>query len=445
MPVYEEEGTLTRDDLQQLRRSNNCLECGGQLNVFYDLDAHMTFVACADWPRSHHEGITREPSRYEKGGLSELNIETRRQIMTQELGTEKTTALEKYSHTAVASPMTKAIATEIVNTLWGDAPLIEKQKCILLCQTYQLNPLMKHLYLVGYKRNVNGKPATDANGKLIMDWSIQIGIGATRLMAQRRHNYSYLDFTPRKASKEEVEKILGDTADPGSIYGFVHIRDQDSGAEAFGLRGIKLSDNIKGTEKGNTHLNQACVRAERLALDRQYPGEMPPPNLEVFDERFIEPEYRVVDRGTGEILDEGQADAEPLIEETDNGQVHWCAEHNCAFTLKNGRYGAFWAHKKDGGGWCNEKKANSKKEEAPEPTPESSEPPASLIDMDWLADSLKKLEATGLKAWNPTAVLDYMKVTYKVEGASIVEMAGNLDKGAAAHFVQRIQDTLEMA
>jgi len=106
-------------------------------------------------------------------------------------------------------------------------------------------------------------------------------------MSQRKHNYRYMDYSPRKATQEEIDKILGDTADEGSLYGFVHIKDVDTGAEAFGLRGIPKKEKIKGTEKGNTHLNMACIRAERLALDRQYPGEMPA-DVEVVDERFMD-------------------------------------------------------------------------------------------------------------------------------------------------------------
>ena len=65
--------------------------------------------------------------------------------MEQEHGEEKTRALAKYMG---GSAITKNIATEIVETLWGSAPVIEKTKCILLCQTYQLNrmvPLPYHL------------------------------------------------------------------------------------------------------------------------------------------------------------------------------------------------------------------------------------------------------------------------------------------------------------
>jgi len=236
--------------------------------------------------------------------------------MEQKYGPEKTRTLVKYAGTGA---ITKAIATEIVETLWGEAPAIEKMKAILLCQTYQLNPLMRHIYLVGYKRrDKSGKYIEDGQGNLVLDWSMQIGIGATRLLAQRKHHYSYLDLTPRKATQEEIDKILGDTADPHSIYGFVHVKDVDTGAEAFGLRGIPKNERIKGEEKGNTHLNMACIRAERLALDRQYPGEMPQ-GVEVVDERFVEADYRVVDVKTEETR--GGGEVTPSIGGDDFGEL----------------------------------------------------------------------------------------------------------------------------
>jgi len=311
-PIYESpEKSIA--DLQAIRKANRCAVCGGWLNVFLDNNPDSpnkgkAFVACNDWPRTHHEGIQREASEYEQKGMDALNIPTRRKIMNKEFGEEKTTVLAKYMGGGIV--MTRSIATEIVETLWGDAPLIEKTKCILLCQTYQLNPLMKHIYLIGYKRYENQKLVVDQNGKAVLDWSIQQGIGATRLLAQRKHNYSYMDMTPRKATQEEIDKILGDTADTGSIYGFTHIKDVDTGAEAFGIRGIERDANIKGRDKGNTHLNMACIRSERLCLDRQYPGEMPP-NIEVVDERYLESEVEVegvgkVSTDTGEII-EGEA------------------------------------------------------------------------------------------------------------------------------------------
>lgn len=456
MPIYEEEGRITREELLDLSKRNQCKECGEALAVFIDFDSGKAFLACNDWRRSHHEGIEREASRYEKEGLASFNINTRREIMTQEIGEKKTKALDRYIDTAA---ITKRIATEIVETLWGDAPPIEKTKCILLCQTYQLNPLMKHIYLVGYRRKENGKFVLDGQGNPVKDWSIQVGIGATRLMAQRKHNYSYLDMTPRKATTVEIEKILGDTADPETIYGFVHIKDQDSGAEAFGLRGIGKNEDIKGTAKGNTHLNMACVRAERLALDRQYPGEMPQ-GVEVVDERFIEGEYRVVDGTTGEIT---EPKTEPKLEPPP--KEHWCTEHNCAFQKKTRDTSTWYAHKMADGKWCNEKKkAEASKQEAhipenigdlpsdePEPEPESQPEPepaetrVGLIDMEWLKESLKTLQATNLKGWTESNLLSYMKTTYNVEAKTVLEAVAKLDKGQAAHFVKRVQETLDMA
>jgi hypothetical protein len=293
IPVEYEKG-------KEIAETCVCGECGATLTMawggYWGINSYV--IRCTEDIK--HSQIARPASLgpYEIPGFNLFNLKGRIKDMEQEYGREKTSALAKYIGTAA---ITKAIATEIVESLWGEAPPIEKTKAILLCQTYQLNPLMRHLYLIGYKRYKNGKLVVD-DGAPVKDWSIQIGIGATRLMAQRKHNYSYLDLTPRKATQKEIDTILGDTADPDSIYGFCHVKDVDTGAEAFGLRGIGKNERIKGEEKGNTHLNQACVRAERLALDRQYPGEMPQ-GVEVVDERFIDTDYRVLDE-TGE---EGRA------------------------------------------------------------------------------------------------------------------------------------------
>jgi len=189
MPIYEDENR-TIADLEKIRRKSKCKVCGAKLNIYLAPDSGKAFVACWDWLRTQHEGIEREASRYERGGVEEFTIEKRREIIMEEHGAEKTRALSRYMGPGVV--MTKSIATEIVETLWGDAPVIEKTKCILLCQTYQLNPLAKHIYLIGYKRgDGHGGYLQEAQDKFIKDWSIQQGIGATRLLAHRKHNYSY--------------------------------------------------------------------------------------------------------------------------------------------------------------------------------------------------------------------------------------------------------------
>ncbi|GAI40130.1 unnamed protein product, partial [marine sediment metagenome] len=52
MPIYEEEGKLTREDLLNLRKTNKCKECGASLNVYLDPDSGKAFLACWHWHRS---------------------------------------------------------------------------------------------------------------------------------------------------------------------------------------------------------------------------------------------------------------------------------------------------------------------------------------------------------------------------------------------------------
>jgi len=327
--------------------------------------------------------------------------------MVQKYGPEKTRKLVKYAGTGA---ITKAIATEIVETLWGEAPPIEKTKAILTCQTYQLNPLMRHIYLIGYKRrDRSGKYIVDDQGNFVQDWSMQIGIGATRLLAQRKHNYSYLDLTPRKATQEEIDKILGDTADPGSIYGFCHIKDLDTGAEAFGLRGIEKNASIKGQEKGNTHLNMACIRSERLALDRQYPGEMPP-NVEVVDERYIDAEYKVVEVKTDDTR--GGGEVTPSIGGEKSGEAA-------------------------------PRKARAQATKA-ETAPTEEKPPEGVIEgegftinLDWLKESQKTLK------WPDDTMLTFIISQYKVSGTSVTGALNKLTREQAEDFTNQINKRLE--
>jgi len=407
-PIYESE-QYSRDKLLESQRENRCSVCGGMLNVFLDMDIHKAYLACNS--DQSHEGIEREPSRYEKEGLASLNLPTRREFMEQEHGPKKTGALAKYIGTAA---ITKVIATEIVESLWGEAPPIEKTKAILLCQTYQLNPLMKHIYLIPYKRKDRaGEFIVDGQGNLVQDWSMQIGIGATRLMAQRKHNYSYLDLTPRKATQEEIDKILGDTADPNSIYGFCHIKDINSGAEAFGLRGIPKKERIKGEEKGNTHLNMACVRAERLALDRQYPGEMPQ-GIEVVDERFIETDYRVVEEKVGEV---------GVAPPKGGGEIGKSAEEKQG----EGEPGTTILTP-----------PQDKSQKIAVPPAEVAEGEGFTIDPAWLNESLKAIK------WTDDTTKTFLVSKYKISSqGTLADVIKRLTREQAEEFVKAIQQKLE--
>ncbi|MBA7665165.1 hypothetical protein ES703_73234 [subsurface metagenome] len=82
-------------------------------------------------------------------------------------------------------------------------------------------------------------------------------------------------------------------------------------------------------------------------------------------------------------------------------------------------------------------------EPAPEPEPEPTGAKG-FIDMDWLEKSLKSLQAKKLKAWSESNLLSYIKTTYRVEGKTVLEAVAKMDKGAAAHFRKRVEETLQM-
>jgi len=76
--------------------------------------------------------------------------------------------------------------------------------------------------------------------------------------------------------------------------------------------------------------------------------------------------------------------------------------------------------------------------------PEPAEGKKGFIDIEWLKESLKSLQAKKLSAWSERNLLSYIKTTYKVEGKTVLEAVAKLDKGAASHFVKRVQETLQM-
>lgn len=121
---------------------------------------------------------------------------------------------------------------------------------------------------------------------------------------------------------------------------------------------------------------------------------------------------------------------------------HWCYEHNCAFDKKTKGGKTWYAHKPADGPWCNE----VKKKPVEEPTADAEPVEQSEgIDMDWLKESLEILRAKNLLAWTESNLLEYMKSAYKVEADSVLDAAAKLGTGEAAHFVNRVEETLDMA
>jgi hypothetical protein len=134
---------------------------------------------------------------------------------------------------------------------------------------------MKHVFLVPFNK-----------GKSNESWVTVMGINATRLLAARNGTFSYIDDTPRVMTPEEQQRRFG-KSDKDRIWAIVKIRDPKNGAEAVGYGFWLNRDNAYGSEKGNTPFNMAAIRAERQALSRLRPGEMPT-NIEVMDEAIAE-------------------------------------------------------------------------------------------------------------------------------------------------------------
>jgi len=239
----------------------------------------------------NHSEIAR-PSRlgpYDIPGFNLYPLRRRRKQMEEELGKEKATKLMKYE--GVVS-LTKAEATEILKTIWPQAPQVEVLKAAIVCHQYGLNPLMKHIFLIPFKKKGGGE-----------DWVIVLGIKATRLIAHRCGTFSYLDGTPRVMTEEEQERIFGEV-DDGKLWAITKLKDS-KGNEAQGYGSWPRDEVPYGAEKGNTKANMAFIRSERNALDRLFPGEMPQ-GVEIGSEEYVEGEYAIRESEGGEGQKEGE-------------------------------------------------------------------------------------------------------------------------------------------
>lgn len=362
MPYYLESDD--REELKKLLKYQVCAECGSKLGAFYDIQKHLPYLQCRVNPE--HEGIEREASRYEKEGLASLTIKRRNEIMENEYGKDKTTALARLPTTGA---LTQSQAMHILKLVYPDVPEDQIIRTAILCRDFGLHPLMKEVYIIGFKNNKTGRT----------DYSTVIGITASRKMAaDKKGAYSFIDRSPRAATSEEIIKQYGKGSEEerDNLISICILKGQQ-GNEAMGFGLWPKDKEPYGMDKGNTKRNMANIRSERQAIDR-LPGEKLPP-LEAIDEAYAElPDVGKVDIKTGEIID-----SEAIELETEpQPKQHWCEEHGCAFELKTSRFGKFYAHKLLNGKWCNEKKKEAVPEPAPEdvPSDESREPSPNTIE-----------------------------------------------------------------
>jgi len=356
---------------------------------------------------------------YDLPGFNLFNLKGRREQMEEELGKERANKLAKYE--GVAS-LTQVQARDILKTIWPKAPDVEVLKAALICHQYGLNPLMKHIFLIPYKNKKEGT----------VDWVTQQGIKSNRLIAQRKHHYSYMDLTPRRMTEDEQRKINGEI-DNSKIWALTLLKDMDTGAEAPGVGSWPKDEDPYGKEKGNTKLNMACIRSERAALDRQYPGEMPE-GVSVIDEEYIDAEYTVLDeKEPGEKGVKGTPKSPKSPKTT--GKKASEAEIKC---------GA----KQEGTGGVTEQETGEA--DAPdfietETSSKKSEASAAdivgdgfNIDLQWLKDALSDLK------WNDNTCKTFLVSQYKVSPQGTLEdVIKRLTREQAEDFVKQINKKLE--
>lgn len=452
MPIYVE-GTTTREDLEKLRKTNNCKVCGGWLNLFRVLTTGAIYLACADYLRTQHEGIEREASRYEMEGIAALNIPKRREIMVEQFGKETTTALEK-ARLPMTGALTQPQAMHILKLVYPNVPEDEIVRTAILCRDFGLHPLMKEVYIIPFGE---GEKRT---------WVTVLGINATRKMMSRQGTYSYLDNTPRVMREKEQVDIFG-KVDKANIVAITKLRTRQ-GEAAQGYGRWPINKNPYGMDKGNTQENMAFIRSERNAFGRLFTDAMPQ-GIDVIDEAYVDiPDIGKIDTSTGEIT-EGmveEATVEAEWKDLDDGGIvniktgetlpdlpqavkeHWCKEHNCAFDLKRKGSSTWYSHEISKGVWCNE---NKKKETQPEPSePAASESAPveevkSFVDMNWLEGALNELKAKNIKAGSEGNLLSFMRIAYHIEPETVRAGARELDQGQAAHFARAIQELIELA
>jgi len=266
-------------EAQRKADKNVCGSCFGNLVVMCNKDGY--YLRCVNGCNLEEVGIDtawNHPSKREKECLAERNMSE----MVMNVSADKAVAIRQY---ALTPRLNKEQAIEVLKTCWPKAPETDVMRAALLCATYQLNPLMKHVFLVPYGQ---GDKAT---------WSIQIGIGATRLAASRRGPVSFIDG-PRIMSQEEQKQIRG-RIDSQRIWAITKLGGRN-GATSVGYGSYGATETVQGEAKGNSRENMAMIRSERQALDRLYPAEMPmPADIETVDESFesaplaaVEGEYR---------------------------------------------------------------------------------------------------------------------------------------------------------
>lgn len=281
MPVSTDK--LTYCDMTQRTRTHRC-SCGGVLTVAWCPQRSAYILRCGR-DITHDEVVPIDNS----AEVAEIRSKLGRNKELQTLvGKEQANKLARYEN---VTTLTRPQAEEIVRAIWPTAPRVEVQKAVILCHQYNLNPLMKHVFLVPFTSRKTGETT----------WSMVLGIKATRIIASRSGRYGYIDGTPRLMTEDEQKTTFGQVQDD-RIWAITKVRDA-FGNEAPGYGFWLKADSPHGTDKGNTPFNMAFIRSERAALERLFPDAIPQ-GVDVVDENYVPPvPPNGANSETGEIIE----------------------------------------------------------------------------------------------------------------------------------------------
>jgi hypothetical protein len=266
---------LDRVAADRWAKDRRCGECGGVLTVAWGgaWGVNEYVIRCGNdmnHDTANKVDTTAEYLEYK----SKLGWRDKR--LAAQVGTSTEMALRQYEFTPA---LNRDQAREVALTLWPGAPEIEVKKVSMVCAQYGLNPLMKHVYLVGYNRK-------DRSGNVVgTDWSMVLGIKAKRIIAARAKPYSYVDGTPRIMTEAEQIAVFGEV-DAANLVFITKLKDRDGNIYP-GYGKYSRTDVPKGVEKGNSRANMGMIRSESNALDRLVPGEQMPHDIETVPDEII--------------------------------------------------------------------------------------------------------------------------------------------------------------
>ena len=358
-------------ELEKIALDEICSQCGAGLLVPWDAQTNSAVLRCSR--DKTHQGHTKPDyalerlhamrmSAFEGGDSTELidaEIQSYQIHKNMKGGKDmESTALQQYRETHV---ITKEQALEVIRTTpgWEKAPENVVMRAALICRDYKVYPGI-HLFLLPFELK-DGSTS----------WAPVFGIKFNRLAASRRKPYKYVDG-PRRASDEEAQKHFLDDYNHELIYAYCRVQGLD-GSEADGWGTWPRSKTPYGADKGNSKSNMAEIRAERRALDRLCPGELPA-GFDVVDEQYLSPGIespalpfpegsRVVDQATGEIVDTPPTEAPSEKQGPPPAKFGVCPVHH--MPLIEGNSGSVYCPKKVDGKWCKEWKAKKNGEQPP--------------------------------------------------------------------------------